>query len=1048
MKKILQWVFDNIFFVSTLFLLAFIPLYPKRPLLDIQHTWVYIRVEDFAVVFILLFWIVMLLFKKVTLKTPLTLPILLFWIIGAVSTLHGVLLFFPNLSDVFANVAFLSMLRRIEYLSLFFIAYSGLKDKKFIPHVVAALAVVLLLVILYGFGQKFFGFPAYLTMNEEFAKGIPIQLSQLSRVPSTFAGHYDLAAYLVLVIPLLVSMIFGFRNRLTKILLLIVASLGFVLMLMTVSRVSFFVLLLSLVMLLIIQKKRLAMVSLFIFALILLSFSPSLLERFGNTVSEIDVLVDAKTGAAIGQVKEVPSSYFENKTVFRQFTSDEEAKLASTSAIFPFSEIPSRATLVIEPNSPNGENLPQGTSYINLPLSPVSKTLKMYFYQKLDEQKGVESAKAYVFIGDFVVKRAKAYDLSFTTRFQGEWPRTLTAFERNIILGSGFGSVSLAVDNNYLRLLGEVGLLGFAAFISIFITFGIYIKKTLPKIDSPVIKSFVVGFSAGTFGLALNAIFIDVFEASKIAFTFWLLMGITLGAVKAYGSEEIDFYKEFKKVVTSVYAVIIYLFIATFALFSKAVSFYFVGDDFTWFRWIADCNYCQRVSTIIDYFTSANGFFYRPGTKMYFDFMYQAFWLNQTMYHLISLFLHFSVAVLIFLISKRILKDYFLSVACAVLFVILSGHHEAIFWISSTGFLFNAAFALLSLLFFIFWRERGRAIYFILSLSFIIFSLLFHELGVIVPLLVILYDRIFVGKLIKNPLTEKTYLLLLSPLLPYFLLRLLSGSHWFSGDYSYNLIKLPFNFIGNVASYFTLSLFGPSILPVYEKLRIFSREYAVLTILGLIIALFLFVQLWRLLVKKMAMEEKKIIIFALLFFIISLLPFLGLGNITSRYSYLASFAFTLLFVFFLKKAYGFLLSNGKYIAVSCMLLITIVFIATHLFQLQRVQTDWDEAGEKSQNFLTSLDYVYAHYPKEETQRLYFVNVPILSGDAWVFPVGLDDAVWLVLRNNRPKLYQAKDAASAFKELGGSMGKVLQFGDRGRLIELRITKSGIIYSVQK
>ena len=40
-------------------------------------------------------------------------------------------------------------------------------------------------------------------MNEEFAKGIPIKLSQLSRVPSTFAGHYDLAAYLVLMIPIL-----------------------------------------------------------------------------------------------------------------------------------------------------------------------------------------------------------------------------------------------------------------------------------------------------------------------------------------------------------------------------------------------------------------------------------------------------------------------------------------------------------------------------------------------------------------------------------------------------------------------------------------------------------------------------------------------------------------------------------------------------------------------------------------------------------------------------------------------------------------------------
>ena len=42
-------------------------------------------------------------------------------------------------------------------------------------------------------------------------------------------------------------------------------------------------------------------------------------------------------------------------------------------------------------------------------------------------------------------------------------------------------------------------------------------------------------------------------------------------------------------------------------------------------------------------------------------------------------------------------------------------------------------------------------------------------------------------------------------------------------------------------------------------------------------------------------EGKRILLFGSLFFIISLLPFLGLGNITSRYSYFASFGFILIF---------------------------------------------------------------------------------------------------------------------------------------------------------
>src|SRR5436309_3070030 len=83
-----------------------------------------------------------------------------------------------------------------------------------------------LLVVAYGIGQKLYGFPAFLTMNEEFAKGIPLKLSALARIPSTFAGHYDLAAYLVFVIPIMGSLIFGFKNKLIKLLLFISGGLG------------------------------------------------------------------------------------------------------------------------------------------------------------------------------------------------------------------------------------------------------------------------------------------------------------------------------------------------------------------------------------------------------------------------------------------------------------------------------------------------------------------------------------------------------------------------------------------------------------------------------------------------------------------------------------------------------------------------------------------------------------------------------------------------------------------------------------------------------
>lgn len=1031
-------------FVFTLFLLAFIPLYPKLPLLDVVNTWVYIRVEDVIVALTFFLWISLLVLKKVTLKTPLTLPILLFWIAGGLSTLHGVLLIFPTIANVFPNIAFLSMLRRMEYMSLFFVAYAGMKDKKFLSYVIFLLAFTLILIFAYGVGQKFLGFPAFLTMNEEFAKGVGVRLSQLSRVPSTFAGHYDLAAYLVMIIPLLVSVAFGFKNWMIKIFLLITSSLGFVLLFMTVSRVSFVVLLLSLGMLLIIQKKKLVILSLIILTLTLLVFSPKLLDRFVSTVSEVNVLVDAKTGKAMGHTKEVSSSYYEDKIVLRDLSTIEEAKRASVSAIILLSNIPSKSFLVVEPNSPTGENLPQGTSYVNLSLSPIVAKAGQYFYQKTDQPKNGEPVKIDTFFGDFVIKKAKAYDLSFTTRFQGEWPNALKAFSRNIFLGSGYGSVSLAVDNDYLRILGESGLIGFLSFISIFMTAFIYAKKILPKVTSPIAKNFVIGFMAGTFGLVLNAVFIDVFEASKVAFVFWALMGITLGILSLYKEDGIDFYKELKKMLISSYAVAIYLFIAVFALFSQIPNNYFVGDDFTWFRWIIDCDNCQSFNGILNYFIDSDGFFYRPGTKVYFTLMYSSFWLNQTIYHVVSLLLHFFSAFLIFIISKKILKNYLLSGACALIFIVLSSYHEAVFWISSTGFLFNAVFALLSLLFFVYWKERKQTIYFVGSIIFLSFSFFFHEVGVIVPFLLILYDAIFWEKSIKNIIfTKKYYLLLLFPLLPYLMLRFIASSHWFSGDYSYNILKFPFNFFGNILGYIMLELIGPSSFSFYEKIRIISRDNILLTLIGSIILIFIFVRLYKLIIVRLQVEEKRVVIFGCLFFIIALLPFVGLGNITSRYNYLPSFGFALVVVILLKKIYEYLLSNGKPIAIAGILTMSIIFLSFHLFQLQNLQLDWGKAGEKSKKLLTSLNYIYAHYPIESTSRLYLVDTPIRLGEAWVFPVGIDDAVWLVFRSNFVNAYQVKSLDQAF-DLSNESSRVFKFDEEGSLVEMRRTKNGNIY----
>ncbi|MEK7159902.1 MAG: hypothetical protein AAB702_00275 [Patescibacteria group bacterium] len=1047
MKKIVFFIKDKILFLITLFLLVFIPLIPKIPLLDIKNTWVYVRTEDFVILFILLFWVSLLFRKKINLKTPLTIPIFIFWIVGAIATLHGILLIFPTLANVFPNVAFLSLVRHIEYMSLFFIAYQGMKDKKLIPFVIATLAITLLAVIGYGFGQKYQGFPAFLTMNEEFAKGIPIQLSSLSRVPSTFAGHYDLAAYLVLVIPIIVSMTFGFKNLFIKLFLLLTASLGFILLFMTVSRVSLFVLFISLFIVFFFQKRKLIFLSIPILlasAILIVSFQPTILNRFKSTISEVDVLVDAKTGESVGHVKFVSSAYFKNKIVLQKRVKDKEELInsiagekndsyASPSAILPFEFIPPEVPLVIPTNISTGETLPQGTGYINLSLSPVVRRLGNFFYEFPPDVKSLISADFLVLHGDFIVKKVAAYDLSFTTRFQGEWPPALIAFERNILVGSGYGSVSLAVDNNYLRILGEIGLLGFVSFLTIFLSLAVYIKKIWPEIDSKIAKSFVLGFAAGLVGLALNATLIDVFEASKIAFLLWLLMGIVFGVLVMYQKKQINLFIELKKIATSSYAIAVYLLFLSIVLFSSSFGNFFIGDDFTWLRWAADAP-----EGILRYFTEANGFFYRPGTKVYFYLMYHTFWLNQIVYHFVSLFLHFAVTVLFFVLAKKVFKNTLLAAFAAFLFLIMSGSTEAVFWISSTGHLFNAFFGLLGLLFFIYYEEKKKLYYYILSFAFFSLALLFHELGIFLPLLIIAYklkDNSLV--LVMNMFRRKDFLFLFIPIVVYLILRYISNSHWLSGDYNYDLIKFPFNLIGNILGYIFLTFFGSLTLPFYEKLRIIMRDNILLT-LGMIplvlLGLFFIFEKSK---KLFDSQERKIVLFGLSFFLVSLIPFIGLGNITSRYSYLASIGLIIIFVILVKKLYNFLLENGKNTAFASVLLFVTVYSLFQIIQVQQTGFDWRGAGEKVRKYIISIDGLYTDSWSRNPLEFHFVNVPIKYGQAWVFPVGLSDAVWFSFKNKDTKVYLHQDINSALASTELSTNRrIFEFNDDGSIKDIQ------------
>lgn len=131
-------------------------------------------------------------------------------------------------------------------------------------------------------------------------------------------------------------------------------------------------------------------------------------------------------------------------------------------------------------------------------------------------------------------------DRSTSIRFNVEWPRALRAYAKNPLLGTGYSSITLATDNDYLRALGETGILGFLALTLIFFRIGTLICNRFSKVSalSGVEKAFLAGAVGSLPGIFLNAAFIDVLEASKFAIIFWLVLGIVVGMLRSAENEQ------------------------------------------------------------------------------------------------------------------------------------------------------------------------------------------------------------------------------------------------------------------------------------------------------------------------------------------------------------------------------------------------------------------------------------------------------------------------------------------------------------------------------
>lgn len=458
------------FFWIVLTLFAFIPLYPKFPLQNIPGTFVAIRLEDVLIALLVGVWAIFVCVSgkfKSLFAESINQALLLFFFVGAVS------LFSANFLTQTTSpiLSLFHWLRRIEFMMLLPLLASVIKTKKQMLWILGVLSVVILMVNIYAIGQQWLDWPVISTTNSEFSKGLILRLTPDARVNSTFAGHYDLAVFLVMVLTIALALFFAFKNYAIKFWILISGLFSLLVLILTAARVSFIAASLGAVAALFLIGKSKFILILFIILPAILIYPSQLRDRLFSTVT-VNLL-------DLGQ-------RYEGKT--------DDQRIRSRLNI---------PTLAIQTSSQSG---------VTSTIAPPS----------------TESASD-ITPGEPIDTTQLGVYRSFSIRLNIEWPRALNAFYKNPLLGTGYSSLGIATDNDFLRLLGEVGLLGTFSFALVLIEIAKRIYRNLKSSDK-TLRFFSAGVLSMMIAFLANGLFIDVFEASKVASLFWMMMGLGLAA--------------------------------------------------------------------------------------------------------------------------------------------------------------------------------------------------------------------------------------------------------------------------------------------------------------------------------------------------------------------------------------------------------------------------------------------------------------------------------------------------------------------------------------
>jgi protein O-mannosyl-transferase len=146
---------------------------------------------------------------------------------------------------------------------------------------------------------------------------------------------------------------------------------------------------------------------------------------------------------------------------------------------------------------------------------------------------------------------------------------------------------------------------------------------------------------------------------------------------------------------------------------------------------------------------------YNPPVLLSYALEYHFFKLNPLPYHATNLALHLLNCLLVLWMVFMLSRNLYSACIAALLFGVHPLRVQSVAWIAERKDLLYSFFFLLSLVSYIYYREKAAMKYYYLALGLFVLSLLSKPMGVTLPFILLLYDVMYHKRLDRSILFEK-----------------------------------------------------------------------------------------------------------------------------------------------------------------------------------------------------------------------------------------------------------------------------------------------------